>query len=222
VGVTLEHRAVAEKRERHAVGALPTEREGDAGRDRDGGADDGDRRQRPDRDIADVQRAAAAAAAACLASEQLGHQPARGDALGERLPVAAMGDGDPVVGSQRRGGSGGARLLAEREVDRPGQPPLQEQAAGALLERPDERHPSVQLDSEPRADIIEGDWGVEMGVRLPGEGHGRVLVGNLGDLQIVLYMYIHREGLWSQPVIRSQLAAQWAGKTLVERSILQD
>ena len=65
---------------------------------------------------------------------------ARGDALGQRLAVTAMRDGDPIGRAQRCRAADRAGLLAHREVDRPGDLALEEQAVDPLLELADEPH----------------------------------------------------------------------------------
>lgn len=117
-----------------------------------------------------MHRSPAASTAAGLAGEELRHELARRHAFGERLAMTAMGDRDPVVGPKRRRGPDGAGFLAEGEVDRPGDPTLQEELVDPLLELPDKRHSCVQLDGEGNPNLAEIDRAIQVDSGRPGVG----------------------------------------------------
>ena len=105
--------------------------------------------------VGDVHRTALAAAIAGLLAEQLGEHAVDGGALGEAVPVAAMGRGDVVVPPQRLACADCDRLLTDVEVREAGHLRAAIEVVHRLLERADPDHLRVHpqrgvgRDSEP-------------------------------------------------------------------------
>jgi hypothetical protein len=136
--------AVAEERDRHAVGAAIPGADRCAHRGRDAGADQAVGAEQAGRAVVEMHRAAAPAAAAVALAVELGHQRARRHALGERVAVTAMRRGDPVAGPQMGADADRSRLLADIEVEEAGRLAL---AAGDLrrkLEAAQQHHLAIE------------------------------------------------------------------------------
>ena len=139
-------RAVAEKGDGHVV--LAARARADAGTDRvaDPGGDDAVGPEQPDAAVVEVHGAAAPAATSVALAEELGHQRARRDALGERMAVPAMRGGDPVGWPQMRADADCGRLLADVEMQEARRLAL---AAGDLrraFEAPQQHHLLIEAE----------------------------------------------------------------------------
>jgi hypothetical protein len=137
-------RAVAEEGERDGAGPALAGGEGGADRDRQVGADDRERAERPDRDVGQVHRAALAAAEPTLAAEDLGEGPIERRAHRQHRAVPAVGAGHRVALGKRRAGAGRDRLLPLAEVGGPAHQALREEALDPFLEGADLDHSPVQ------------------------------------------------------------------------------
>ena len=103
-------------------------------------SDDSVRAEVADLDVVEVHRAAVAAAAAFDLPVQLGHDPLHGRALRDRMAVRAVGRRDDVLARESRADAGRGRLLADRDVQEPGQLARPEAILHLLLEAADEEH----------------------------------------------------------------------------------
>ena len=72
--------------------------------------------------------------------------PERIEALGQAVPVAAVGRGDDVGRRERPAGADGRRLLADREMDEAGYLAVAVEPRHPLLEAPDHQHPPMHLE----------------------------------------------------------------------------
>ena len=106
-----------------------------ARRNLDVGADHAVRAEHPDAEVGDVHRPALAAAAPALAAEQLAHHRLRVRALDQRMAVSAVGGEQQIVALEVGADARGARLLADRRVQRAGNEPVLERRQRGLLER---------------------------------------------------------------------------------------
>src|SRR5581483_6392637 len=95
------------------------------------------------REVAEVHGASLAAAAAGGPPEELGHHPRGLGALGQALPVAAVGGGHEVVGREEGADRRRHRLLPGRQVDEARDLPRREALGHPLLEAADEMHHPV-------------------------------------------------------------------------------
>ena len=163
-------RAVAEERDRDA--RLVAELEGERGADDRGqaAADDGVRAEVPALDVVQVHRAAVAVRAALELAVELGHDLVRVRALGERVAVRAVGRGEDVALLERVADADGDRLLADRDVQEPGQLAGAEPLLHLLLEAPDEQHLAEELAQQLLRDaallLHLGQVGFEFMLRL--------------------------------------------------------
>ena len=107
---------------------------------RQAAADDGVRAQVAALDVVEVHRAAVAVRAALELPVQLGHERVRVRAARERVPVRAMGRGEDVAVVHRLADADRDRLLADRDVQEPGQLAGPEPLLDLLLEPPDQQH----------------------------------------------------------------------------------
>ena len=116
--------------------------EGERGADDAGepAADDRVRAQVPALEVVEVHRAAVAVAAALDLAVELGHDLVRVRALGDRVAVRAVGRGDHVAVLERAADADGDGLLADGDVEEPGQLAGAEALLDLLLEAPDEEH----------------------------------------------------------------------------------
>jgi len=104
---------VAEERHRHALALEQLEAVTGPRRLQDARANDAARAHHADFRRKQVHAAAPAVRAAGLAAEQLRYQLARGNALGQRVAVAAVGAEDDVVGAEVGADAGRNRLLPD-------------------------------------------------------------------------------------------------------------
>ena len=141
----LVDRAVAEERDGDAIVPGAPVRPGRPGRDRGRGADDRVGAVDARADVRGVHRPAAPAVEAGLAARQLGQHADRVGALGQHVPVAAMGAGDEIVRAQRRADARRNRLLADVRVDAPGDHAAAHHLDRPLLEPADQPHGPVQV-----------------------------------------------------------------------------
>ena len=141
-------RAVAEVGHAHPVAAGQLEGVGGAGRQQDARPDDAAGAHQPDLRLEQVHAAAASAGGAAGQAVQLGEQLDRGQPLGQRVAVAAVGAEHQVVVAQVGADAGGDRLLADVGVaaavdqsglERPDQP---------LLALPDRDHGPVAAEQQ--------------------------------------------------------------------------
>ena len=132
--------AVAEERDRHARLVAELEGERGAGHGREPAAHDGVRAHVPALDVVEVHRAAVAVRAALELAVELGHQLVRMRALGERVPVRAVGRGDHVAVLERAADADRDRFLTDRDVQEAGQLAGAEALLDLLLEAPDQEH----------------------------------------------------------------------------------
>ena len=130
-----------------ATPLLAAELEGERGADDRGqaAADDRVRAEVAARDVVEVHRAAEAARAALLLPVELGHDRVDRRALGDRVPVGAVGRGDHVVRLERRADAARDRLLADRDVQEARQLARAEALLHLLLEAADQQHLAVEL-----------------------------------------------------------------------------
>src|SRR6266498_3919564 len=99
-----------------------------------------------------MHRAALALTATVCPTEQLGHHRADRHALGDAVPVTAVGGGDVVAVVQVRAYANGHRLLARVQVHEPGDAAVSEELGHPFLERADGYHPVV----DPRG-LVPGE-----------------------------------------------------------------
>ena len=116
-----------------------------AGRQRQGAADDPVAAHEAALEVEDVHRAAAPARGAVDAAEELGHHVLRVGAAGDRVAVGAVGADQVVVVAHHRGGADDRRLLADRQVKEAAGLGLLVLAPGLLLEAADQHHLREQL-----------------------------------------------------------------------------
>ena len=77
-------------------------------------------------------------------AEELGHQDARVHALGQRVPVAAVGRRHPVVRGEVGADADGGGLLADIEMQEAGGLALAAGDLGDAFEAAEEHHPLVE------------------------------------------------------------------------------
>src|SRR5438552_12192710 len=165
VELALGHRAIAEVAHDHLVPPAVLDREAHAGGDRQVGADDGVTAEEVVLLVEQVHRAALALAEPVDAAEQLGHHATRVGALDETVAVLAVGRDRVVVAPEHRGGAGGHRLLADREVQEPADLAERVRLRRLLLEPADEDHVAQKLarevgvDPEPRRRLLSHHLG---------------------------------------------------------------
>ena len=133
-------RTVAEERDRDARLAAHLEGEARADDRREPAADDRVRAQVPALDVVEVHRAAVPVAAALDLPVELRHDLVRMRALGERVPVRAVGRGDHVALLQRPADADRDGLLADGDVQEARQLAGAEALLDLLLETPDQEH----------------------------------------------------------------------------------
>ena len=154
----LAERAVAEEAHRDLAAAAHLRRERGARRDAGGAADDGVGAEVARLGIGDVHRAALAATVAGLLAEQFREHAVDRGALGEAVPVAAVGAGDEVVAMQGLADADRHGLLADVEVGQARHLRALVQLVHLLLEGPDLRHlpehVQVLLQLHPRIDRL--------------------------------------------------------------------
>jgi hypothetical protein len=114
-----------------------------AGRDPHGAADDGVGAEIAVALVGDVHRPALAAAIALFLAEQFAEHLLELRALGDAMPVAAMGGGDLVVRSQRLADADGDGLLAGIHVRQARHLGGQVELVGIVLEGADADHLAV-------------------------------------------------------------------------------
>ncbi len=91
-----------------------------------------------------MHAAAAPLRAAGRAAEELGEQLARRHALGQRVPVPAVGAEDDVVAAQMRTDAGGDRLLPDVRVAGPVNQPALMRSRQLLFAAPDHEHRPIE------------------------------------------------------------------------------
>ena len=143
-------RAVAEERDGDALLAAHLERERSADDAGHAAADDGVRAEVADLDVVQVHRAAVAAAAAFDLAVELGHDPLDRRPLRDRVPVGAVRRRDDVLARERGADARRRCLLADRDVQEPGQLAGAEAILDLLLEPADEQH----LAEEAAQDLL--------------------------------------------------------------------
>ena len=121
--------AVTEEGDRDVV--LAAHAGADAGTDgvTDSGRHDAVGPEQSDAPVVEMHGAAAPAATSVPPAEELGHQRARRDTLGQSVAVPAMRGGDPVAGAEMRAYADCGRLLPDVKMQESGRFPL---AAGDL------------------------------------------------------------------------------------------
>ncbi len=133
-------RPVAEAGHRHPVGALEARRQTGADRDGDSGADDPGREQEARRRVGDVHGTALPRVDAARLGEDLGHQRADRDALGELVVEPAVGCHQLVVAPEHRAERRGDGLLAGRRPVGAGELAPRETAPHPFVAGADEHH----------------------------------------------------------------------------------
>ena len=133
-------RPVAEERDGDALLAAHLERESRSNDARKTAAHDGVRAQISDLEVVEVHRAAVAPAAAFDLAVQLGHDALHRSPLRDRVSVRSMRRGDHVL--LRKSGANACRrgLLADRDMEEPGQLACAEAVLDLLLEAADQEH----------------------------------------------------------------------------------
>ncbi len=116
--------AVAEEGHTHLTFALPLDRKSAAGGDPQPAADDAVGAQDAQADIRDVHLAAFAAAITGHLAHHFCHHRVHLPALGDDVPVAAVGAGDGVIRAQRRAHTHRGGFLPVRQVRQTGHPAL--------------------------------------------------------------------------------------------------
>ena len=111
------HRTIAKKSHRHLVGAARARAQAQADRGRQPAADEAIRAEQARVELIEVHAAASAAAAAARAAIELGQHFLRRHPLGQRVAVAAVGAGHPVVAPQVGTNADGRGFFADVEVD---------------------------------------------------------------------------------------------------------
>jgi hypothetical protein len=140
------HGAVAEEGDRDTAVVAQPARRGRPDRDGEPGPDDAVRAEDAQRGIRDVHRPASTAVGAGVLRHQLGEHRLGGEALGQAVPVAAMGRGDDVGGVQRPAGADRRGLLAGREVHETGHLAVAVQRRDPFLEASHDQHAPLQLE----------------------------------------------------------------------------
>src|ERR1700736_4442632 len=135
---------VSEEGDRHLTAVPDARREPGPGRERDATADDRVRAEHPAREVRDVHRAAAPLAEAVLASVDLGHHPFEVAALGDAVPVAAVGARHVVVVAEVGADTRRDGLFADVHVHEARDLARAELARHSLLEEPDRQHRPVE------------------------------------------------------------------------------
>src|SRR5438067_950367 len=142
--ITLVGGAVAEERHRHPVLALQGERRA-RGR-RDAAAHDPEAADQPVLEVDHVHRSGPPAAYSAGPPEELVEQALRLNTQRERMAVAAVGPGHPVLRLQHRAHAHRHRLLPRVQVRGAVHLALEEQVLHRVLEAPDQQHPAVELE----------------------------------------------------------------------------
>ena len=124
---------------------LPAHRKGRPARDRHAGADDAVGAVHPGREVRDVHGTAAPGVVPVDPAQQLGEHPRLVAALGDHVPVAAVGAGDDILGLERRADSDRHCLLTDVLVGDPGDLVGVDELDDPLLEQPDAQHRLVVL-----------------------------------------------------------------------------
>ena len=142
----LRRRPVAE--EGHGDAAISSQLGcgGGAHGDRRPGGDDPVGPEDADPRVGDVHRTAPAAVRTPVLAHQLAEHPERVEALGQAVPVAPMGRGDHVIGSEGPARTHGGGLLSGGEVDEAGDLAVAVERRHPLLEATDHQHAAVHLD----------------------------------------------------------------------------
>ena len=132
--------AVTEERDRNARLVPPLKRERCTDDPGDPTRDDGVGAEVPDLDVVKVHRAAIALRAALDLPVELRHDPLDRRALGDGMAVRAVRRRDDVVALERGADPDRRRLLADRDVQEPGQLARAEPLLDLLLEAADQQH----------------------------------------------------------------------------------
>ena len=135
--------AIAEEGHSHLTGAAYFGAQGGTDRVGNTGPDDGVHAEHPDAHVGDVHGAALATVGTAGLAIQLGHHRRYRHPLGDAVPVAAVGGGNPVVRSQ--GGTDADRdgLFPDVVVGGAERNAALHQGFDAVLEVPDEYHALV-------------------------------------------------------------------------------
>jgi hypothetical protein len=148
--------AVAEERDRDAAVALVLGRERAPADQRRATADDAVGAEHALGQVGDVHRAALAPARPGGLAVDLGHHPDRVDALGDAVPVAAVGGGDRVAVVEVRADADGRGLLARVQVHEAGDVAARELVVHALLELADGLHRAVGVEQLVGGELLAG------------------------------------------------------------------
>ena len=141
---TMAGGAVAEERHGHAIGAHVPCRDGRTHGLRRARRHNAIGAEQADRALVQMHGAAAAAAAAAGLAIQLGHQDIGLHALGQRMPVTAMGRGDPICFAQMRADADGSGLLADIQMQEAWRLAAAAGDLGRQLEFAQQRHLFIQ------------------------------------------------------------------------------
>src|SRR5919197_279516 len=147
---------IAEKTHGDLIGAPHLEGEGRARGDRDARADDAIGPQDAQLQVGDMHRPALPLAVARLLAVELRHHAVEAGALGDDIAMAAMRAGDIIVGAEMGAHPRRHRLLADRDMQKTGEPPLLKQLHDPLLERPDADHRLIQFVQRFFVDVQHG------------------------------------------------------------------
>ena len=136
--------AVAEEGDGHLIGLEHLETISGPGGLKDARADDPAGAHHAGFGSEQVHAAAAPLRAAGRAAEQLGEQLAGRHALGQGVPVPAVGAEDDVVAAQMRTNPGGDRLLPHVRMTGPMNQPALMRSRQLLLAAPDQDHGAIE------------------------------------------------------------------------------
>ena len=142
----LRQRAVAEEAADDFGTFVVADREREPACDRQSAADDRVAAHEAQVLIEQMHRAAAAVRDAGGLAEQLGHHDPRIGALGEAMPVLAIGRDDVVLVVERVDRADGDGLLAGVEMAEAGDFAAAVHLGGLLFEAPDQRHAPIEVE----------------------------------------------------------------------------
>ena len=139
------HRAIAEERNRNAIGPQQFEAIACAGCLQDARTHDAAGAHQPDLGRKQVHGSAAAAGAAGPAAEQFRDELADGQSFRERVPVSPVRAEDGIIGTKVRAHAGGDCFLADISVAGAMNQSARVTSRELLLRRADQLHRAVQI-----------------------------------------------------------------------------
>ncbi len=144
VETAVVHGAIAEEGDADVIATTHARADPGADRVADAGGNDAIGAEQADRAVVEMHGAAATAATTVPLAEKLGHQNLRVHALGERMPMAAMGRRDPVGGAQVGADADGRRFLADIEMEETGGLALPAGRLGQLFKPAQQHHRLIE------------------------------------------------------------------------------